>query len=74
MSANPKDDSIYMTEAEYLEFNRDSELRHEYIEGEIVAMAGASQNHNRLVATIMSYYMVIYGIRKDMRFMVKICT
>mgnify|MGYP003635526021 CR=1 FL=1 len=58
MSANPNDDSMYMTEAEYLEFNRDSEIRHEYIQGEVVAMAGASQNHNRLVATIR---FLLYG-------------
>lgn len=62
MSANPKDDSLYMTEAEYLECERNSEIRHEYIQGEIVAMAGASQNQNRLVATIM---FLLYGHIRD---------
>lgn len=58
MSANPKYDSIIMTETEYIAFERDSEIRHEYIQGEIVAMAGASQNHNRLAATMM---FLVYG-------------
>lgn len=31
---------------EYLEFERSSELKHEYISGEIVAMAGATRAHN----------------------------
>lgn len=48
MPANPKSDVIYMTEDEYLEFERNSESRHEYINGEVFAMAGASPNHNRL--------------------------
>jgi hypothetical protein len=32
-----------MTEADYLEFERASEIRHKYFEGEIFAMAGASR-------------------------------
>lgn len=46
MSANPN--SNYMTVAEYLEFERESDIRHEYINGEVNAMAGASPNHNRI--------------------------
>lgn len=52
MSANPNSDSLYMTEAEYLEFERNSEIRHEYINGEVYAMAGASPNHNRIVRNL----------------------
>lgn len=39
-------DHSSMTPAEYLEFEKTSEIRHEYIDGEIYAMAGASKNHN----------------------------
>lgn len=51
MTANPKHD-FYMTEAEYLELERDSEIRHEYLQGEVVAMAGASPNHNRITLSL----------------------
>jgi Uma2 family endonuclease len=42
-----------MTAAEYLDWERDQEERHEYIQGEIVAMSGASFNHNRLQANLI---------------------
>lgn len=48
MSANPGSDGLYMTKAEYLEFERNSDIKHEYINGEVFAMAGAKPNHNRL--------------------------
>jgi Uma2 family endonuclease len=35
-----------MTPEEYLEFERTSELKHEYCDGEIFAMTGARPNHN----------------------------
>jgi Uma2 family endonuclease len=34
-----------MTPQEYLEFEKKSELRHEYFDGEIFAMVGARKNH-----------------------------
>jgi len=40
------------TEAEYLEMERASEIKHEYYQGEIYAMAGASRNHNRIVMSV----------------------
>lgn len=43
MSAIPK---TKLTPAEYLEFERKSEERHEYLNGEIFAMSGAKRNHN----------------------------
>ena len=36
----------YLTSEEYLEFEKTSEVRHEYIDGEILAMSGASNAHN----------------------------
>lgn len=37
--------------AEYLEAEKDSPVRHEYIDGQIFAMAGASDRHNRIAGT-----------------------
>lgn len=45
MSAIPKQ---YMTEAEYLAMEQDSEIKHEYFRGEIFAMSGASPEHDRI--------------------------
>jgi Uma2 family endonuclease len=42
MSAIPK---VYLTPAEYLTFERQSDVKHEYFRGEIFAMSGASQKH-----------------------------
>lgn len=40
------------TYAEYLAYERDSELKHEFDDGEIVAMAGGSRRHNALALRI----------------------
>ncbi len=37
------------TAEEYLAFERDSEEKHEFVDGEIYLMSGASQNHNKIV-------------------------
>ncbi len=37
-----------MSVQEYLAFERESEIRHEYVDGEIFAMSGASRKHNRI--------------------------
>jgi len=41
-----------LTIAEYLAFERLSETRHDYLDGETFAMAGASRNHNRITLNI----------------------
>ena len=38
--------SPLLTPAEYLAFERESEIKHEYVAGEIIAMVGASRRHN----------------------------
>lgn len=43
MSAIPK---TKLTPQEYLEFERKSEIKHEYFNGEIFAMSGAKRRHN----------------------------
>lgn len=47
MSAVPNA-SGKMTESEYLAFERDSEFKHEFLNGELVAMSGASAEHNTI--------------------------
>src|SRR5207244_6959193 len=37
---------------EYLSYERDSGLKHEYEDGEIVAMAGGSRRHNALASRV----------------------
>ena len=37
---------------EYLAYERDSEMKHEYDEGQIVAMAGGSRRHNALASRV----------------------
>jgi Uma2 family endonuclease len=41
------------TSAEYLEFERQSEVKHELIDGEIFEMAGAVRNHNRISTNVL---------------------
>lgn len=61
MSALPQADNSY-TEAEYLAFEQESDEKHEFIDGEIFAMSGASPNHNLIVAsTIAAMYSQIRG-------------
>jgi hypothetical protein len=37
---------IRLTQAEYLKLDRQSELRHEFLAGEVFVVTGASRNHN----------------------------
>jgi Uma2 family endonuclease len=49
MSSQP---TTYLTPAEYLAIERKAEYKSEYIDGEIVAMTGASRKHNLIVFNI----------------------
>ncbi len=51
MSAEP---TKTWTPETYLEFERESETRHEYLNGEIFDMVGASRNHNLIVANVIA--------------------
>ena len=42
-----------MTLDEYLEFERKSSVRHEFVEGEIYAFAGASRRHSLIVTNLV---------------------
>lgn len=51
MAINPQSK---LTPAEYLAFERlQSDAKHEYHEGEILAMTGASREHHRVVSNVM---------------------
>ena len=41
-------DRFFITYNEYLEWEATQEIRHEYFNGEVVAMAGGTRNHNRI--------------------------
>ena len=43
-----------MTVMEYLDFENRSEERHEFIDGEVVAMSGSSRAHNRIAGNIFA--------------------
>ncbi|MGI8885279.1 MAG: Uma2 family endonuclease [Pyrinomonadaceae bacterium] len=43
----------FYTPEEYLEFERNSETRHEYLDGEIFEMAGANKHHNRISVNVV---------------------
>ena len=42
----------WISEHDYLEGERISTIRHEYIDGDVYAMAGASKNHDRIAGNI----------------------
>ncbi len=52
MSANFKEQSPFITEEEYLKAELTSEIKHEYIDGYVYAMSGASKNHDRIAGNL----------------------
>lgn len=52
MVALPQHTPQRMTEAEYLAFERESDIKHEYLDGYVIAMAGASRQHNLICANL----------------------
>jgi Uma2 family endonuclease len=46
----------YITEQEYLDSEKLREIRHEYFDGEIFAMAGGSSNHQLLITRIIQKF------------------
>lgn len=51
MAAEPK---TTLTVQDYLDIERESETKHEYVDGVIVAMAGASPAHNRIQTSLIA--------------------
>jgi Uma2 family endonuclease len=44
--------NTYTSPLDYLEFERSASIRSEYHKGQILAMAGASRNNNRIVTNV----------------------
>jgi len=42
----------YLSEEAYLEFEEQSDIKHEYVEGDIYAMAGAGLKHNQITGNL----------------------
>lgn len=42
------------TAEEYLEYERASQERHEFVDGDVYSMTGASENHNLIVANVIT--------------------
>ena len=58
--ANRVAKTAFISEAEYLAGEKIAETKHEYIDGEVFAMAGASASHNRIslnVATVFNVHL-----------------
>src|SRR5829696_6395655 len=51
MASKPK---LRFTPEEYLAMEREAEYKSEYIDGEIIAMVGASEPHNIIVVNIVT--------------------
>ena len=48
-----KDNSPRFTPAEYFEWEARQTTRHEYLNGEVYAMSGGTQNHGRIASNII---------------------
>lgn len=44
--------NLWISEIEYLEGEQLSQIKHEYIDGQVYAMAGASRNHERIAGNV----------------------
>lgn len=44
--------NLWISETEYLEGEQLSQIKHEYIDGQVYAMAGASRNHERIAGNV----------------------
>lgn len=52
MSAQPK--TKYLSVQDYLALEQNSDIKHEYIDGEIYAMAGSSTRHNQIAGNLFT--------------------
>jgi Uma2 family endonuclease len=43
----------YISSEEYLSLEKDAKEKHEYFDGQVIAMVGATEEHNRIVANLM---------------------
>ncbi len=58
----------YISPAEYLDIERQSDIRHEYRQGLVYAMAGGTDNHDRLTFNLLKLIDDHLGSLTDCRF------
>jgi Uma2 family endonuclease len=51
-SVQTSSDTVYISEEDYLEGEKISDVRHEYCNGKVEAMAGSSKQHNRIAGNM----------------------
>jgi Uma2 family endonuclease len=56
MALKHKDEDLPISEDEYLQGELISDIKHEYIDGHVYAMAGASKNHERITGNFFSEF------------------
>ena len=54
-------EKTYYTPEEYLELENQSESKHEYLNGQIIAMTGGTTNHNKLAGQIYAFLLFNLG-------------
>lgn len=54
MSANKSHQESFITEEEYLAGEQQANERHDYVDGQVYAMAGASKQHNRIARNFIT--------------------
>ncbi len=64
MNALPRS-NWFMTVEEYLDFEKQSDIRHEYVGGEVHAMAGASRRHGQIVMNIAGHLWIGIAARNS---------
>jgi Uma2 family endonuclease len=50
----PNYNTAFISEEDYLEAEKNSEIKHEYFDGEIFAMSGAKANHQRITGNVFA--------------------
>jgi len=58
MVANLKQDPIWLSEEEYLRTEVERDIKHEYIDGYLYAMAGVKKNHQRITVNLLSAFRI----------------
>ena len=53
--------AAFISESEYLAGEKDATVRHEYVDGRIYAMSGASKNHIRMVSNLSHHIRLALG-------------
>ena len=57
MNMSAAAEKLWMSEADYLDWESRAKDKHEYVAGEIFAMAGASERHNRIVGNLFFHWL-----------------